>query len=57
MLRVEYGKIIVTCDNCEEELGLFDSFEDALSAVSEAEWKTTKTEDDVFEHFCLTCQE
>lgn len=50
----EYGQFIVYCDSCEEELGQYQSFDQAVIAVKQAGWKTTRVGDMIYNH-CPTC--
>ena len=50
----EHGQFIVYCDNCEEELDKYQHFDQAVAAVKQAGWKTTRVGETLYNH-CPTC--
>ncbi len=55
MITKEYGKCILVCDNCMEEI-VFDNFEDALTYKKKHDWQTVLNKGD-YEDYCPNCQE
>lgn len=57
MISKEYGKHVVECDGtCGDTLDPCDTFDEALAAIKENEWKATNT-GRVWQHYCPTCRE
>lgn len=54
MITKEYGKCILVCDNCMEEI-VFDNFEDALTYKKKHDWQTVLNKGD-YEDYCPNCQ-
>lgn len=52
----DYGKYTPRCDACGDALETEESFEEARSAMKEANWTTQRVED-YWVNFCPTCQE
>ena len=56
MIIKEHGEQVVICDNCEEELGKYGTFEEAIEAISESHWKTICF-NGTFYNYCTECAE
>lgn len=44
MITKEYGKFVLVCDICGEEVGDFDTFDDALDYSRDEVWKSDRGE-------------
>ncbi len=44
MITEEYGKYVLICDICGEEIGGFDQWEDALEYKNEEGWQSKQGE-------------
>lgn len=51
-----YGRYVVFCDNCDDELTGYEDFEDAVRAKKSEGWKSQKV-DGIWADLCPNCQE
>ncbi len=49
------NKYIAVCDICDNETGVFDTFQDAIEHMKNEGWKAHKTNDG-WEHICPECK-
>lgn len=56
MIRTEKGKKLVLCDNCEELLGIYNSFEEAKEAIKASTWTTERHTDGSWLNLCPECR-
>lgn len=57
MIDREYGKHILSCDTCGEEVEeRFDSFQDALDYQKQNGWKSIPCGGGIWQNECPSCQ-
>lgn len=54
MIKKEYGKFIVACDVCYEQLGNFETFDEAREAINQNNWETEKIAE-TYMNYCEEC--
>ena len=57
MIHKQYGKFIMQCDECDDELDPHEQWDDMMAEAKATDWLITKDDDDddTWIHICKSC--